>query len=698
LQFLNPAVLVGLVTALIPLAVHLLHRGRTPPLPFSNLAFLRRLHHSRMRRVRLRQWLVLLLRTLIIGLLVCAFARPAYQAGRGWGGSSAPTTAVLLLDLSYSTGYRLPAGPLFAQLQRQALALLELFDRRDEVVVVPFARRPRTLGDPGADREHLGERIGELVPSEEATDLETALQAAAQRLAVRPEMDREVFLLTDLSHHNWPELGDQRSRLQDARVYITVPDAPQRDNVHVDDVRVRSWMPAAGKKLDLEVVLTNGSARQVLATSLDLYVNAERVRHQDVNLRPGEQALVEFTIIPRHSGRLGGYVELEDDPLPLDNRRYFTLDIPGQIGVMVLGGRPADTYYPRRALAAAAQADPALEIRSGLFPELKPGLREEVDVLVLCNVQRLSAEQTAIVRDFVAGGGGLILFPAPQADLNFYNRDLLPGLLPVLVKGVLGDSGDQAIFQVLGRDKPHHPLFRNLLSAQPEDQARFFASFELVPRDELRPMIYFSDGHIALASGWKERGRVVLFAAPLSLAWNDLPLKGLFVPLLHRLVRELSLPADRHDAYLVGQTVHRYLDGVPFTSSIQAETPAGNRLLLEPERIEGQYRWKIPQVGESGLWRLWREGEAVDRFAVNVDVRESALRPVRPERLLQIFGADRTYFIHPRDDLRVKVLGNRYGRELWREFLGLALVLLLLELWVARAPRHQVPEKTGKTG
>ena len=44
--------LVGLATAVIPLAIHLLHRGRTRPLPFSNLEFLRRLHHSRMRRVR----------------------------------------------------------------------------------------------------------------------------------------------------------------------------------------------------------------------------------------------------------------------------------------------------------------------------------------------------------------------------------------------------------------------------------------------------------------------------------------------------------------------------------------------------------------------------------------------------------------------------------------------------------------------
>ena len=38
-------------------------------------------------------------------------------------------------------------------------------------------------------------------------------------------------------------------------------------------------------------------------------------------------------------------------------------------------------------------------------------------------------------------------------------------------------------------------------------------------------------------------------------------------------------------------------------------------------------------------------------------------------------------------DLHLAVLGNRHGRELWREFLLLALGLLLAEHWIARVPR-----------
>ena len=66
MQFLNPAVLAGLFAALIPLAIHLLHRGETRPVPFSNIRLLRTLQNDRMQKVRMRQWLLLLLRMLAI--------------------------------------------------------------------------------------------------------------------------------------------------------------------------------------------------------------------------------------------------------------------------------------------------------------------------------------------------------------------------------------------------------------------------------------------------------------------------------------------------------------------------------------------------------------------------------------------------------------------------------------------------------
>jgi len=689
LQFLSPLALIGLAAALIPLAIHLLHRGQSQPQTFSNVDFLRRLHHSRLRRLRLRQWLVLLLRTLIVALIALAFARPAHQGAGGWGGGSTPVAAAVLLDCSYSTGFRQGGGPLFEPLRRQAGELLALFPPRDKVALFPFAGRPLD----GAPFTHAAKVVEELQPTQESTDLEAALQAGAAFFAAYPGLRQEVYLLGDLTRHNWEDLAPKADWLPQAQVWVADLGTAERGNLHLDEVSFSPWLAAPGKKLNARAVLANTSSQPAPKTPLDVYLDGERVRHQLADLRPGERFQFDFALTPRRAGLLGGYVEIQDDALPLDNRRYFTLSTPDSFRVLVLGRQPADTYYPRRALAAGAAADPALVLRFGLIGELEPGLLEQAEVLLLCNLDHLSAEQTALVHRYVAGGGALVIFPSPQADLNFFNRQLLPALTPSRLAEVAGQPGGPHPGQGLNPQLPHHPLFDGLFTEVAGDQPRFRAFFLLASApssdQESAALVHLASGQAAATLGGQEEGRTLLFATPLSLEWNDLPLKGLFAPLMHRLVRLLSQPAQPDAPYLVGQPLRRHLPGTGIDDRIQAETPSGRKLWLSASVQGGRCWWQIPRAEEAGLWRLWREGQLVDLFAVNPDPREADLGLVPRRQVEQLFGPGRTRFLSPQDELRPLVLGSRYGRELWRECLALALLLLLLELWLARAPQRR---------
>ncbi len=681
MQFLNLAVLFGLAAAALPLAIHLLHRGRTQPQPFSDLGFLRQLQQNRMRRLQLRQWLVLLLRTLIIVLIVCAFARPTYQAGGGWGGGDRPVAVYALLDLSYSTRYQQPAGSLFDQSQRALGDLLAVLPPRDQVAIQPFAQRPHAPF--AGDRHYLAERLAELAPTQEATDLPAALQAAAQHFDQQPALAaHELFLFTDLAQYNWDALDDSIPSFADTRVYVVSSHTQPRPNAYVESVAAPSWMLAADAKATVQTTLAHSGG----GTALDLFVDGQRVRSQRVAPGPPGATQVALRFSPRRPGRLTGHVALADDALALDNRRYFTLDLPTAITVLLISQQPADAYYVRQALGAAAFSDPVVKIRTDLFANLDASTLAGVDVLVLCNLGRLSAAQKAAVDQFVARGGGVALFPAPHSDLGYYNRDLLPGLTAGRFKNQVGTPGNPANYQTLAADQPHHPLFNDLLASN-GDQPRFYAYFSMVSTPDLRPLVRFGGGQPALALSWQQAGRVALAAFPIDPQWNDLHQRGLFAPLLHRLVRELSLPPQRHSIYLVGETIYRRLADVPLEAVVEAETPSGERRRLQPEPSGGQYLWKIPQVGEAGIWRLHTGGTAVDAFAVNLDARESALAPVAPEYVRSVFADAEVHFFNPGDDLGPAVLDHRHGRELWREFLTLALGLLLAEQWIARAPR-----------
>ncbi|HEY7751554.1 MAG TPA: BatA domain-containing protein, partial [Ignavibacteriaceae bacterium] len=101
--FLNPAVLIGLLAASIPVIIHLFNLRKLKKIEFSTLSFLKELQKNKIRKVKIKQWLLLALRVLIILLIVTAFARPTLE-GVSIGGttSAAKTTAVFILDDTYS--------------------------------------------------------------------------------------------------------------------------------------------------------------------------------------------------------------------------------------------------------------------------------------------------------------------------------------------------------------------------------------------------------------------------------------------------------------------------------------------------------------------------------------------------------------------------------------------------------------------
>ena len=72
--------LFGLAAAAIPVLIHLLNFRKLRTVEFSSLRFLKELQRSSIRRIRIRQWILLALRTLLIVALVLAFSRPALRA------------------------------------------------------------------------------------------------------------------------------------------------------------------------------------------------------------------------------------------------------------------------------------------------------------------------------------------------------------------------------------------------------------------------------------------------------------------------------------------------------------------------------------------------------------------------------------------------------------------------------------------
>src|ERR1700745_1772721 len=99
--FLTPWVLAGAAAVGLPIWLHLLRKHKTTPLPFSSLMFFERRTQSSIKHRRLRYLLLVALRTLLILLLVLAFAHP-YITQRLLPMQRANEVTVLAIDNSLS--------------------------------------------------------------------------------------------------------------------------------------------------------------------------------------------------------------------------------------------------------------------------------------------------------------------------------------------------------------------------------------------------------------------------------------------------------------------------------------------------------------------------------------------------------------------------------------------------------------------
>ena len=80
LGFANAPLLYGLLAASVPILIHLLNRRKFREIHWAAMRFLLAAIRKNQRRIRIEQWLLLAIRTLIILLVVSAMAKPFLEA------------------------------------------------------------------------------------------------------------------------------------------------------------------------------------------------------------------------------------------------------------------------------------------------------------------------------------------------------------------------------------------------------------------------------------------------------------------------------------------------------------------------------------------------------------------------------------------------------------------------------------------
>ena len=251
MAFLNPLILFGLAAAAIPLIIHLFNFRKPKRVDFSSLAFLRELEKRTMRRVRIKQWLLLLLRTLAIVCLVLAFARPTKTSvWEGVFGERSPTAMAVVIDNSLSMTMRDVQGAYLDQAKALAAALVQGAQPGDELFIIPTAREYDAGPMDFASREAALDAVEELEVHAGAETASSAVSRAASLLEGATNPVREIFLISDLQTATFVDLAQA---VVPEDIQLTLMPLGERDhtNTAVTEVEIVSRIIEASQPVQL---------------------------------------------------------------------------------------------------------------------------------------------------------------------------------------------------------------------------------------------------------------------------------------------------------------------------------------------------------------------------------------------------------------------------------------------------------------
>lgn len=654
MHFLRPELLPLTGLAVVPPLIHLLNRRRLRRVDFSNMAFLFSLDRERMSRIRLKGWLLLALRTSAVAFLSLAAAGPTLRKG-GIGGH-ARTSAVLLVDVSCSTRLRTERGRVLDLERDRALEVLGTLRGGDRVWVVPFGSRPHEVHGPSGPEE-AEEYVRSISPTYEGTDFVAALRKAFSLLEGEGA-NREVYLITDWARHGWSSEGEL-PKSEGVNLFV-LPVGGGRENLGAVGIRTSGLALVSGGRARVRAYVCRYGGEGEREVSVDIYLEGRRIAHSSVELKGSGEVPVEFSLPLEGAGEISGFVRVEEDELPEDDRWYFVLSVVDSVDVLA-SGPPPEAQVLKLALSPPGPVGTPFRVLKAEPEGINSQLLKDVEVVLLADVEGLPPSTLYALKDFVRGGGGLGIFLGGRADVRWYNEEVLPELIPGRLGPLKGSPrGEEGYFA----PKSWSPTLKDLLG---RNSFKVFLFYPFLPGEGTKPLIELSDGSVVSAESGD--GKVFIWSGGLPPDWGDITLRGVFLPLLYRLVLRAAFPGEGRKGWTGGRLSLEFRGEGP----LKLEGPEGESFTLWPKGSSVT----TPPLDSPGIWRLSGGGRVIALIPVNVPPRERDLRKT-------LEGG--TFCTIPQEERVADVVRKlRYGRELGWPFALLAFSLLLAELALGRA-------------
>ncbi|MDR0337786.1 MAG: VWA domain-containing protein [Planctomycetaceae bacterium] len=717
----------ALVTATIPVLLHLLMRGQPKRIEFPALMLVRKHLETYRRHYQIKHLILLFLRVLTLVFFGLALSRPILKLADWFpnvtvaqhqnskrsfvsslaaslSSQDAPIAAAVVIDSSLRMEYVAENQSRFEAAKDFARWILKQLPQNSTIAVLSSDRETAVFQ---VDRLAAEEKINRLSITPLGRPIVETVQDALLLLNESEFEQRELYLLSDLSQPGWAD--DSVNSLQntienmkqkngllggtnnDLGFFVIDVSAEQPVNSSIDQLRLVPEVIAAQSPVRVDLELSHFGQAQKKTVEL-LLVDREKPDHgtvrasKSVDFSDGEsRRYLSFLLSGFDSGTYQGQCRFTvGDALPVDDQIWFTIHVQLPWKILVAAQPPVrdSSLYLRQALETvpfAVETIPLSEVSGLTATELN-----QYSSVILLDPSPLEPVVWKKLADYASSGHGVGVFlgrnAASPASFNTPAATEIIGAKLVRQARdpngdtwIVPDNGVSPIFSVF---KPLGSLDTFPWNAQPI--FRYWELNEFSLRAEVAAS--FSDGRAAILTQTIGQGRTVTVTTPVSeindQPWNLLThgeAAWMFVLLSEGMTKYLVGVSEQKYNFVTGEPVvlRPNLEILPPTCLLRI--PSGQSIRLTPDQVRREIA--VSSTAESGNYRIRSGGsqESLDTgFSTNYPANSTNLQKITKAKLDQVLGENNYRLAKTPQEVELGIARRRIGQELY------AVIMLML--------------------
>ncbi|MCG8236845.1 BatA domain-containing protein [Tenacibaculum finnmarkense genomovar ulcerans] len=643
MQFKHPEILYFLVFLLIPILVHLFQLQRFEKVTFTNVAVLKKLVTQTRKSSRIKKWLILATRLLLLTALILAFAQPYFGNHK----SDEQQHFFIYLDTSLSTNTAGEKGDLLQ------VSIQEIIENTSEKAHYSLLTNTNYFQHKTADE------LKDILLNVKNTAKKMALKTVFLKMSseLLKNKNTKNIIISDFQNIENTALNQLPENTN-----LVQLNPQEKNNISIDSIFINT---STTNNFDIEISIKNqGNAKKELPISL--YNNDKLINKQVFSIAENDSKKVVFSIV--NTADFLGKIELNfKDTYSFDNSFYFAINANSKIKILSIG---KNTNFLKR-----IYSDDEFDFKALNTQNLNYNLIEKQHLIILNEIDKLPETLIASLVDFSKKGGNLVIIPSKNAYISSYNN-----LLKQLKIGSINTTNNHQKNDSLKITTINykHPLFKNVFEKEIKNfQYPFVKTAYNTAFKNANTMLSFENKRPFIQQVNTENSTVYFLVSPLNKKASNFINSPLIVPVFYSIAKH-SLQLSK-SYYTVDTQNSIAINGVTSKNNILSISNTKNSFIPLQQALQNSVKITTnSQPLSAGFYQIKQQENVLKNMAFNYPKQESLLHFLNIKTLENktISNSVKKTLINSNNEHKIQWL--------WKWFLLIAIVSLLVEILILK--------------